>query len=176
MVFKFLLQDLDHLIKEKLGVKYYIRYVDDLVMLGSNKRKLHKVRLAIAEYLKTIDLQLKDNWQVFKVSKRPIDFLGFKFYYGKTILRKKTALRIRRRINKISKKQELNYKDACAVISYWGWIKRSNSYNLYNKYVKEKVSLRKARKVVSMHGKAEALRRNSKLQSGNAVCSGKRAC
>ena len=172
----FFLQDLDHLIKEKLGVKYYIRYVDDLVMLGSNKRKLHKVRLAIAEYLKTIDLQLKDNWQVFKVSKRPIDFLGFKFYYGKTILRKKTALRIRRRINKISKKQELNYKDACAVISYWGWIKRSNSYNLYNKYVKEKVSLRKARKVVSMHGKAEALRRNSKLQSGNAVCSGKRAC
>ena len=34
----FFLQGLDHFIKEKLGVKYYIRYVDDLVLLGSNKR------------------------------------------------------------------------------------------------------------------------------------------
>lgn len=172
----FFLQDLDHLIKERLGVKYYIRYVDDLVILGSNKRKLHKVKIALDEYLTTIDLKIKCNWQVFKVSKRPIDFLGFKFYYDKTILRKKTALRIRRRIRKINKKQELNYKDACAIISYWGWIKRSNSYNFYNKYVKPKVSINLARRVVSYHGKREALRRNSKLQSRNTVYNRERAC
>lgn len=166
----FFLQDLDHLIKEKLGIKYYIRYVDDLVILGSNKRKLHKVKIALDEYLTTIDLKIKDNWQVFKVSKRPIDFLGFKFYYDKTILRKRTALRIRRRILKISKKQELNYKDACAIISYWGWIKRSNSYNFYNKYVKPKVNINLARRVISYYGKREALRRNSNLQPRNAIC------
>lgn len=40
----FFLQGLDHYIKEVLGVKYYIRYVDDLVLLGSNKKKLHAVR------------------------------------------------------------------------------------------------------------------------------------
>jgi hypothetical protein len=159
----FFLQGLDHLIKEKLGVKYYIRYVDDLVMLGGNKRKLHKVKLALDEYLNTIGLKLKDNWQVFKISKRPIDFLGFKFYYDKTTLRKKISLRIKRRINKISKKNTLNYKDACAVISYWGWIKRSDSYNFYNKYVKSKVSINKARKVVSNYGKRNSLCGNSEI-------------
>ena len=54
----FILEGLDHYIKERLGVKYYIRYVDDLVLLGSNKRKLHKVRRAVDAYLKGLDLQL----------------------------------------------------------------------------------------------------------------------
>lgn len=75
----FFLEGLDHYIKEQLGIKYYIRYVDDLVLLGPNKKKLHKTRVAIAEYLSTIGLQLKLNWQVFKVNNRAIDFLGFRF-------------------------------------------------------------------------------------------------
>jgi len=147
-----------------LGVKYYIRYVDDLVLLGPNKKKLHKARIAIAEYLASINLKLKDNWQVFKVNSRAIDFLGFRFFRNKTILRKRNALRIRRRIVKIKKKGKLNYKDACAVISYWGWIKRSNSYNFYNKYVKSIISIRKAKKVVSEHAKqTDSLCRNSRV-------------
>ena len=129
----FFLQGLDHYIKEKLGVKYYIRYVDDLVLLGSNKKKLHKAREAISDYLNNINLSLKGDWQVFKVNSRAIDFLGFRFYRNKTILRKRNALRIRRRMRKIQKKDVLTPKDACAVISYWGWIKRSDSYNFYHK-------------------------------------------
>ena len=153
----FFLQGLDHYIKEKLGVKYYIRYVDDLVLLGRNKKKLHTARREIAEYLTKIGLQLKNNWQVFKVNCRDIDFLGFRFFRNKTILRKRNALRIRRRYRKISKKRTLSYIDACAVISYWGWIKRSNSYNFYNKYVKSVVSIKAAKKVVSRHAKARSL-------------------
>lgn len=40
----FFLEGLDHYIKEELGVKYYVRYVDDLVLFGNNKKTLHKVR------------------------------------------------------------------------------------------------------------------------------------
>ena len=149
----FFLQGLDHFIKEKLGIKYYVRYVDDLVLLGPNKKKLHKARIAIEDYLKSIDLKLKGNWQVSKVNDRAIDFLGFRFYRNKTILRKRNALRIRRRIKKIKKKPVISYKDACSIISYWGWIKRSDSYNFYQKYVKPFVSVGKARKVVSEHAR-----------------------
>jgi hypothetical protein len=156
----FYLQGLDHYIKEKLGVKYYVRYIDDLVLLGGNKKKLHKARIAIADYLSSVGLQLKPNWQVFKVNCRAIDFLGFRFFRDKTILRKRNALRIRRRFKKIKKKGRLSYKDACAVISYWGWIKRSNSYHFYQN-LKKLVSLNDARKVVSKHGKARSLRSNS---------------
>ena len=149
----FFLQGLDHFIKEKLGIKYYIRYVDDLVLLGSNKKKLHLARKKISEYLDSIGLGLKRDWQVFKVNSRDIDFLGLRFFRNKTILRKRNALRISRRMRKISRKTILNYKDACAVISYWGWIKRSNSYNFYNKNVKPIVSIGVAKKVVSGYAK-----------------------
>jgi RNA-directed DNA polymerase len=149
----FFLQELDHLIKERLGVKYYVRYVDDLVLLGPNKKKLHKVRVAVEQYLNSINLNLKDNWQVFKVNSRDIDFLGFRFYRNKTTLRKRNALRIKRRINKISRKGYLNEKDSFAIISYWGWIKRSDSFSFYNKYVKPFVGIKLAKKVVSVNAK-----------------------
>ena len=154
----FFLEGLDHFIKEKLGVKYYVRYVDDLVLLGPNKKKLHKARKEIETHLNNIKLQLKGNWQVFKVNNRDIDFLGFRFFRNKTVLRKRNALRIRRRFRKIAKKNRLSYKDACAVISYWGWIKRSNSFRLYNDSLKSLVSIKKSRKVISNYAKANHTR------------------
>ena len=45
----------------------------------------------------------------------------------------------------------MSYKDACAVVSYWGWIKRSNSFNFYNKRVKPYVNINKAKRVISDH-------------------------
>lgn len=153
----FYLQVMDHWIKEYLGVKYYIRYVDDLVLLGANKKKLHKVRVALSEYLGTVGLKLKGDWQVFRVNSRAIDFLGFRFFRDKTILRKRNALRIRRRWKRVSKKEHLNYQDACALVSYWGWIKRSDSHTFYNKYAKPLISVGKARKAVSEYAKAQNL-------------------
>jgi retron-type reverse transcriptase len=145
----FFLQGLDHFIKEELGVKYYIRYVDDLVILGGNKKRLHAVRMGISAYLGAIDLKLKGDWQVFKVNSRAIDFLGFRFFRDKTILRKRNALRIRRRMQKIRRKGTLNYQDACAVVSYWGWATRSNSYGFYHKYMMPVVSVGFAKRTVS---------------------------
>lgn len=149
----FFLQDLDHYIKEDLGIKYYVRYVDDIVLLGSNKKKLHKAKRAIDEYLKLQNLQLKDDWQVFKTEDRPIDFLGFKFYPDRTTLRRSLSLRLKRRINKISKKEKLSFKDASAILSYWGWVKDTDSFMYCQKYIFSKVSIDEARKVVREHAK-----------------------
>lgn len=161
----FFLQGLDHFIKEVLKAPYYVRYVDDLVILGPNKRSLHKTRVEIEAYLKRIRLSLKPNWQVFLVNTRAIDFLGFRFYRHKTTLRKRNALRIRRRIARIGKKPELTYRDACAVVSYWGWITRSNSFGFYHKYIKSNVSLSAARKRISSHAKQRArLRANRRIR------------
>jgi hypothetical protein len=147
------LQDLDHFIKEKLGIKHYIRYVDDLVILGGNKKRLHQVRIKIGEFLQVKRLSIKNNWQLFLVSKRFIDFLGLKFYRDHTTLRKSNALRIRHRIIKIVRKKFLNFKDACAVVSYWGWIKRSNSYLFFKKYFK--ISLTQAKGVIRNYAKIQ---------------------
>lgn len=64
----FLLQPLDHYIKESLHVELMTRYMDDIVCFGRNKKELHKVREAISHYLKTeLHLELKGNWQVFRL-------------------------------------------------------------------------------------------------------------
>jgi len=161
----FFLEDLDHFIKEELGAKHYVRYVDDLVVLGPNKKKLHRARADVEAFLSAKGLHLKDNWQVFPVSKRDIDFLGMRFYRDRTLLRKRNALRIRRRARRIAKKRNLSVRDASAMVSYWGWIKRTDSYTFYHKYIKPAVSITEARKVVSI---------DARYRRANPCCNGRR--
>lgn len=153
----FYLQDLDHYIKEVLHVKYYIRYMDDMVLFSNNKKELKKVKYAIDEFLAKESLKIKENWQLFKTDSRPIDFLGYRFYRGYTTLRRSNFLRIKRRAKKISKKEELNFHDAAAMLSYSGWLKHCDSYNYQQKYIKPYIDYKKCKEVVRnesrKHGK-----------------------
>lgn len=151
----FVLERLDHFIKQTLGVTYYVRYVDDLVLFGRNKKQLHRVRQAVMTFLVDFELAIKENWQVFKTACRPVDFLGYRFYPTHTTLRRRNALRIRRRVQKIRRKGHLTFKDACAIISYWGWVKKSNSYLFYQKYIKPFVTIKQCKRKVSEHARAK---------------------
>lgn len=142
------LTDLDNFIKEELNIKYYLRYVDDLVLFSSNKRKLQKSIRLITEYLKKDKLIVKKNYQVFNIDYRDIDFLGYRFFRNKTILRKRIMLRISKRARKIYKKGA-TVKDASAILSYYGWIKHSDSYNFYRNYIKKYVKINDMKKIVS---------------------------
>jgi RNA-directed DNA polymerase len=144
----FYLEGLDHFIKEQLKIKYYIRYMDDGVLLGNNKRKLHKARKLIEAYLVSLGLRLKGNWQVYRVDSRPIDFLGFRFYRNHMTLRRRNSLRIRRRARKIFKKDKLNFKDSAAMISYLGWLYHSNSNTYFKKYIKPYINIKKMKDVI----------------------------
>jgi len=53
-----LLDKLDHFIKERLRVKYYIRYMDDMVLLGNDHRQLREWLKAIREKLNKIGLDI----------------------------------------------------------------------------------------------------------------------
>ena len=129
--------------------------MDDMVLFHRNKKKLHQIRKDIEQYLQKEDLKLKENWQLFKVDSRPLDFLGYRFYRGYTTLRKSNFLRIKRRIKKISKKMTMNYTDASAVLSYSGWLKHCDSYNFRQKYVKPYVDLKKCKGVISFESRKQ---------------------
>jgi len=122
----FYLSYFDHWIKEDKNIKYYIRYADDMTILHNNKHYLHKLKNEIEYYLKNeLNLTLKENWQIFPVNKRGIDFLGFKFYHTHTLLRdsiKKAFVKTTKKCDNIN-----------SVMSYYGWIKASDSYNLLRK-------------------------------------------
>ena len=127
----FYLQSMDHFIKQQLKAKYYVRYMDDMVIFGANKRELHKIRVAIANHLAADRLKLKQNYQVCRTDKEPIDFMGFRFHRGRTTLRKSIMLRITRKVKRTWKKGRATYHDSAAIISYLGWIKHSDSHALF---------------------------------------------
>lgn len=116
----FYLESLDHTIKEKLGIPVFIRYVDDMTMLGSNKRKLHGVIHYLETYLEDISLTLKPNYQVWKIDSRPIDFLGYRFFTTYTQLRKRIYNRLMRRVKKIG--NYITISQAKGLLSLFGWL------------------------------------------------------
>lgn len=145
----FYLQDLDHAIKEKWGAKHYIRFVDDMVIFDSNKKRLHKIRKLIAGYLENeLGVRMKDNWQVFRFDHikggehkgRFLDFLGFRFYRDRTIMRRSIMMKFTRKVNKIAKKEKISIYDVRQVIAYLGWLDYTDTHEMYRKRVKPKVN------------------------------------
>jgi len=146
------LTSLDHYIKEDLDAVYYVRYMDDMIIFDSDKKKLHDIRKRIESYLQEIlGLELKGNWQVFKVNIKPLDFLGFRFHRNRVVLRKSIMLRMTRKAKRLSKKRKASIYDARQMLSYLGWISATNVYNVYLKYIKPFVSFGKLKKKISAH-------------------------
>lgn len=150
------LQGLDHYIKEQLKAVHYIRYMDDMVVFGSNKKALHCIRKAISDYLHfELHLELKDNWQVFRFSYssnkgRDLDFMGFRFFRNKTSLRKSIMLKATRKARKIALKRRPTIYDCRQMIAYLGWIDCTNSYSMYLEKIKPYINFRAIRKLVSV--------------------------
>lgn len=171
----FYLQELDHYIKQELGAEYYMRYMDDMVVLGTNKRKLHKIKRAVEEFLNNnLNLELKGDWQVFrfeyvdrktgKTKGRFLDYMGFQFHRDRTTLRKSTLKKIRRKALRIHKKSRTTFFDACQMMSYLARLRRCKTYNYYLKYIKHNCPVkRRLKKIISNHYKKEK-RKNDRLE------------
>lgn len=139
------LTGLDHYIKEVLRAKYYVRYMDDMVIAGNDKLLLHIIKDGIEKYLnEELGLELKSNWQIFPLDKRPLDFMGFKFYHGRTTLRKTILSKAKRKARR-TKKNGVNIHSARQMLSYLGWIDKTDVYGFYLRYIKPKVSFKALR-------------------------------
>ncbi|KJU83343.1 RNA-directed DNA polymerase (Reverse transcriptase), partial [Candidatus Magnetobacterium bavaricum] len=75
------LDPFDHCIKEQLMVKYYVRYMDDFVILSNDKGFLKDIRSEIDDYLSN-RLGLILNTNVVMINKRAngLRFLGSRIY------------------------------------------------------------------------------------------------
>jgi RNA-directed DNA polymerase len=136
------LSDFDHWMKEARRSKYYFRYCDDLVVLDSSKAHLHDLRADMTTYLsENLRVELKQNWQVFPVAVRGIDFLGYRFFHGYTLLRKSIVQRVKQKILRIKKHwrnmQPINI--VSSIMSYYGWMKHANCLNLMKAVIDEEI-------------------------------------
>lgn len=150
----YLLQPIDYLIKQELRAKYYVRYMDDMVIFGRNKKRLHSLVKNISLKLKSFGLSLKSNWQIFRPASRSIDFMGFRFFCQKTTLRRSLMLRISKKCRTVTKKHAPSAAESASIISYMGWIKHSDSNGLFRKRIKPFVSIKQAKKAVALAAKA----------------------
>lgn len=137
----FYLSSFDHWMKEVKHVKYYFRYMDDIVVLGSSKEELHKLLNEIKEYFrKELKLTVKENWQVFPTFVRGVDFVGYRTFLNYKLLRKSTCKQMKQKMKKlhhkvIEKNQMMNYSEWCSINSYKGWLLHCDSFRLSQKYI-----------------------------------------
>jgi RNA-directed DNA polymerase len=128
----FYLSYFDHWLKEKIGVNYYFRYADDLVILTGNKPYLHRILAEIRSYLQSeLKLKVKPNYQIFPVAARSIDFVGYRFYHTHTLLRKSIKKNFARMVAK--------RKNKASVASYRGWACHCDSKHLMKKLLHETI-------------------------------------
>ncbi len=116
------LNRLDHFAKDFLGVKRYVRYVDDVVAFGKSKDELFETFRRIRDFSeKELGLTIHPN----KVSVTPkrlgIDFLGYRIEPYRVLPRKRTQRKIR---------HALQCGDARVLPSYYGMLKPSDSHLL----------------------------------------------
>ena len=135
----FYLNELDHFIKEKLGCKYYIRYMDDGVLLSNSKEYLKYCMKEIECVIKEYKLCLNKKTKIINVSKEGLYFLGFRFciFNNKVILkvRKLTKKRFKRKM-KLIKDGRISSLQALKILSsYKGHLKWGNCYNLLSKAI-----------------------------------------
>ena len=140
----FYLNDLDHFIKEKLHIKYYIRYMDDGLLLSNDKDYLKYCLGEIINVLDKYKLKLNNKTKIICVNEG-IDFLGFRHILtenGKVIrlLRGQAKLKLKRNMKILSKLKESNLVDEeyinVRLTAFYAHICHSNARSLYRRIKK----------------------------------------
>ena len=157
------LQDLDHYIKEDLDADHYMRYMDDMIIFGSDKEDLHRKKDRIDIFLKEhLGLELKDNWQVFRFDYiaptgehkgRFLDYMGFRFYCDRTTMRKTIMLKATRKAKRLHRKEKPTIYDMRQMMAYLGWIDCTDTYGMYCMWIKPYVDFQKCKRRMSKYDK-----------------------
>ena len=128
------LNGLDQFVKRKLGINYYLRYVDDFVLLDKNKEKLKSLISSINEFLKTeLDLELRLSKTKLQPVDKGISFLGYFVKPHYTLVRQKIVSRLKDKLHKLNKGggKIKDLKEILAMInSYYGHFSHAFSFNL----------------------------------------------
>lgn len=171
------LQPLDMMIRQSGSCSHYIRYMDNMTIFGSNKRKLRKLKHFIEVWLNDHDLTLKSDWQIFPViwvnpqergvvHGRTPNAVGYR--YGRnpngsvyTIPRKHTLIRLKQKVaiyhKKVRSKKPIHPTVAAGLLSRLGQLDHCNNHNLYQIVFKNGKLNRPLKKIVREKQRKESL-------------------
>lgn len=145
----FYLNKIDHYIKEKLKCKYFMRYMDDLLILDHDKEKLKNYYKLISNKIEKLKLNVNKKSNLYRSSKG-FSFLGYTYKVINNKLhitcKKETYIRINKKLKYLQENNHAKYRKSMG--SYYGYFKEGkkiereefklNSKEVYNLYKKEK--------------------------------------
>ena len=120
---------MDHRLKDKDGCKWYFRYCDDIVIAAETAQQLTPYIRSVHDGAHEAGLEIKPSEQVFSITERPLDFLGYVLRAdGNVRIRKHIKQRFARRWKRTrsrTRRREL-------AGSFYGIAKHAHTRNLFN--------------------------------------------
>ncbi len=136
------LNELDKFVKHTLNARYYLRYVDDFVILHRDKRVLEAWRISIDQFLKdSLKVELHPDKTRLVPLEEGITLLGFRVFYYYRLLKKSNARRIIKRLERFRElynNGKMSREEALTRFEGWfAYAEFANTYNLRNRLVNE---------------------------------------
>lgn len=155
------------LYKERRGkrikyVRHYLRYADDMLLMGTSKSDLRKSVKAIMAQLSLLGLELKPTWEIKRIGRHSVvdgkrrmvdgywcDIGGYKFCRDATVMRDGIFLHTRRLAREIYKKGYASAHECKSLLSSLGWAGHSDSNHFYQVDILPYVNVKRIRRQVS---------------------------
>lgn len=168
----FYLQTLDHFILQKNYkmrrgkrvnyVKHYLRYMDDMILIGSSKRDLEKTVKSVSEFaLQNLNVVVKPTWEIKKFADYKLDAIGYRFSKESTTVRKVIFLHAKRLAKRIYKmKQKKGFiipRNAQAMESLLGWFSHSDSKYFRSVYIEPYINEKEILEVISNESRKHSI-------------------
>lgn len=125
------LAEIDFYLKVKLQTPYYVRYMDDFIIVSDNKNKLHDLHSKIETYLdEKLHLKLNNKTRIDNC-KNGIEFVGYKIFPKNKIIRKQSMDRTRNVMNGWKNGKITDEKYLASIGSRCGHAAGTASYKFY---------------------------------------------
>lgn len=131
------LNELDQYAKNTLKLKYYFRYMDDIIVMIKNKKEAIEKLKQIRRFLETkLELELNSKTQIFKGS-QGVNFCGYKINEYRLKIRTKGKKKLKNKVKKLKyqiKIKQIDTKEAHKFLTgHLGYIDIANVNNLKGK-------------------------------------------
>lgn len=136
------LNELDYFVKHELRAKFYIRYVDDFIILHESRETLEEFKTRVNEFL-AVQLKLElhpDKSKIYPFHKG-VRLLGFRCFYYFCIPKKSNMRQFELRLMKFKElfdKGEMGCYDVNESVEGWlAYVELGNTYKMRDRIVKE---------------------------------------
>ncbi|MFH1294400.1 MAG: reverse transcriptase/maturase family protein [Candidatus Aenigmatarchaeota archaeon] len=133
------LDPLDYFVKHQLGAKYYVRYMDDFLIIHESKGKLIEWKKEISCFLKTIKIELhEEKSRVFPLH-NGVCFLGYRIFYHHKLLKKNAFRLLEKKLSNFRATGDRNFiyceKTRQTLESWLAYADFANTYKIRERMV-----------------------------------------